>query len=49
VQEYFDDFIPRAIRLAEELRDGPDRFVYTVHPWIVSLYVDCVPWSVPDG
>ena len=49
VQEYFDDFIPRAIRLANELRDGPDRFVYTVHPWIVSLYVDCVPWSVPDG
>ena len=49
VQEYFDDFIPRAIRLANELRDGPDRFVYTVHPWIVSLYSDCVPWSVPDG
>ena len=22
---------------------------YTIHPWIASLYVDCVPWSTPDG
>ena len=55
VQEYFDDFIPRAIRIAKEVnadiaaseRDG--RFAYTVHPWIASLYVDCVSWSVIDG
>ena len=27
IQEYWDDFIPRAIRLADELRGGQDRFV----------------------
>lgn len=49
IQEYFDDFIPRAIRLADEMRGGEDRFVYTIHPWIASLYVDCVPWDIQDG
>jgi len=49
IQEYFDRFIPRAIRLAEEMRGGKDSFAYTIHPWIASLYVDCVPWSIHDG
>jgi len=49
IQEYFDYFIPRAIRLAEEMRGSKDSFVYTIHPWIASLYVDCVPWSIHDG
>jgi hypothetical protein len=49
VQQYFDDFIPRAIRLAKELDKDEDSFAYTLHPWIASLYVDCVPWDVPDG
>ena len=50
VQEYFDVFIPRAIRVAEELRDDDrHRFAYTIHPWIASLYVDCVPWEISDG
>jgi hypothetical protein len=49
VQQYFDDFIPRAISIAKELNDDEDSFAYTLHPWIVSLYVDCVPWDVPDG
>ena len=25
------------------------RFAYTIHPWIASLYVDCVAWKVQDG
>ena len=66
IQEYFDDFIPRAIALAAEVNSGlepgpystpgvpattaPDgRFAYTIHPWIASLYVDCVGWDVADG
>ena len=49
IQEYWDDFIRRSIRLSEELRGGQDRFVYTIHPWIVILYVNCVPWNIPDG
>ena len=61
VQEYFDDFIPKAIKLAKKINGelgagsapaGPTddgRFAYTIHPWIGSLYVDCVPWDVADG
>ena len=22
---------------------------YTIHPWIASLYVDCVAWDIDDG
>ena len=56
IQEYFDEFIPKAISLAQEinidLKDDDDdngRFAYTIHPWIASLYVDCVPWDIKDG
>jgi hypothetical protein len=55
VQEYFDVFIPRAIRLANEINAGLDhadrdgKFAYTIHPWIASLYVDCIPWDIEDG
>ena len=56
VQQYFDDFIPKAIALAAEVNAGlgsaeraDGRFAYTLHPWIASLYVDCVAWDVADG
>jgi len=49
IQEYFDDFIPRAIRLADDMKDSAEPFAYTIHPWIASLYVDCVPWDILDG
>ena len=55
IQEYFDDFIPHAIALAQEINGDLDdgstdgRFAYTIHPWIASLYVDCVPWDIQDG
>ncbi len=61
-QRYFDEYIPRALRLAQASREPTavslhgstsastsDRFVYQVHSWIASLYVDCVAWSVADG
>lgn len=58
VQVYFDEYIPRAIRLAAEINSGrgsgdmrsaDGRFAYTIHPWIASLYVDCVAWYVENG
>lgn len=50
IQRYFDEFIPRAIRLAQEMRtkSSKDRFAYTMHPWILSLYVDCDPYTIRD-
>eukprot|EP00756_Hemistasia_phaeocysticola_P025669 Hpha_TRINITY_DN16017_c0_g10::TRINITY_DN16017_c0_g10_i1::g.118061::m.118061 len=51
VRRYFDEFIPRALRVAKGVREfgGGDRFRYQVHAWIASLYVDCVAWKVQDG
>jgi hypothetical protein len=51
IQRYFDEFIPRAIKLANEVRakGSKDTFAYTMHPWILSLYVDCDPWTIEDG
>ena len=59
IQVYFDEYIPKAMKLAAEINselefgsssgitDG--RFAYTIHPWIASLYVDCVAWDIQDG
>ena len=54
VQVYFDEYIPKAMRLATEINSKLDpgadgRFAYTIHPWIASLYVDCVAWDIIDG
>ncbi|XP_071155642.1 uncharacterized protein [Mytilus edulis] len=40
---YFHEYFPRAVNLSRELRDKQyqERFIYTTHPWLVSLYVDC--------
>ena len=40
---YTSQYFPRAIAMANALRDMgyKERFVYTTHPWLVSLYVDC--------
>ena len=61
IQVYFDEYIPLAMRLAAEINSELEtgagtagtgtngRFAYTIHPWIASLYVDCVAWKVQDG
>ena len=54
IHVYFDEYIPAAMKLASEinskLEPGADgRFAYTIHPWIASLYVDCVAWDIQDG
>ena len=46
INEYFDTYFPRAIELgiaAESWRNGRFGFVYTTHPWLVSMYLDCPP------
>ena len=42
---YFQEYYPRALYIAQEVREhgGTDRFVYTTHPWLMSLYLDCPP------
>lgn len=42
VRNYFENFIPAAIRLASELREagGPERFVWTVGSWLVYEYLE---------
>ena len=42
---YQREYIPRAISLQKTLRamNRPERFIYTTHPWLISLYIDCPP------
>ena len=49
VQRYFDEFIPRAISLAKHTYSFGRSFKYQIHPWIASMYTDCVPWTTTDG
>ena len=49
VQRYFDEFIPNAINLAQQMINTTTPFRYQIHPWIASLYANCVPWAVSDG
>ena len=50
LQRYFDEFIPRAIALANEARAaGGPKFVYQVHPWVVAMFLDCVSYTVRDN
>ena len=55
---YFDLYFPRAVVLANALkaRNGTERFIYTTHPWLVDLYINCpanmtlsgIPLSCPS-
>lgn len=40
---YFSEYFPRAIAIAEALRarNGSERFIYTTHPFLVDLYLNC--------
>ena len=43
MNEYFQQYFDRAVSLANQLRAGgyAESFIYTTHPWLVSLYLDC--------
>lgn len=56
--DFIPQAISLAAEINSELDAGPNspgatavdgRFAYTIHPWIASLYVDCVGWNVQDG
>lgn len=40
---YFHEYFPRAINLSQELRQKgyTENFIYTTHPWLVSMYSNC--------
>ena len=48
---YFHEYFPRASRLGDEMYSIDPRagFVYTTHPWLISLYLDCPPNLVLNG
>ena len=48
---YFQEYFPRAVRLALEMAElyPGEGFIYTTHPWLVSLYLDCPPDLVLSG
>jgi hypothetical protein len=45
VNKYFDEYFPAAIETAYTLQelDAPIGFIFTTHPFLVSLYLDCPP------
>lgn len=48
---YFHQYFPRAAMLAQQIsRISPeDSFVYTTHPWLLSMFFDCPPNLVLAG
>ena len=51
LNEYFEVYFPRAVRVALELRarGGPERLVYTTHGWLAHLYAHCPADLVLSG
>lgn len=48
MNKYFDVYFPKAIELAEQVRNSTLSFVYTTHPFLVSLYLNCpTSWQLP--
>ncbi|XP_074653316.1 uncharacterized protein LOC141907538 isoform X2 [Tubulanus polymorphus] len=43
LDEYFTKYFPAAVKLASTLRDEGyvENFVYTTHPWLIDLYLNC--------
>jgi hypothetical protein len=48
---YFHQYFPRAALLAEQIRQirSDDTFVYTTHPWLLSMFFDCPPNFILAG
>lgn len=51
LNRYFNEYFPRAVKVAFDLLvlGFTERFIYTTHPWLVSLYLDCPPNVVMSG
>ena len=50
LQRYFDDFIPRALKLSGQARAAtpPFHFRYQIHPWVGAMALNCVSYTVQD-
>ncbi|KAK3603808.1 hypothetical protein CHS0354_042809 [Potamilus streckersoni] len=51
LNRYFTEYFPRAITVALQLvtYGFSENFIYTTHPWLVSMYLDCPPNLILDG
>jgi hypothetical protein len=51
LNEYFQVYYPRAINIWNGLQKGGyvETFIYTTHPWLVAMYLDCPPNLVLSG
>lgn len=51
LNKYFNEYFPRAVKVGFDLfiLGYVERFIYTTHPWLVSLYLDCPPNVVLSG
>ena len=51
LNKYFEIYFPMAISLAKGIKQWNSKlsFIYTTHPWLVSLYLDCPPNMVLNG
>ena len=48
---YFHVYYPRVYQLVSDLKKGGyvETFIYTTHPWLVSMFMDCPPNFVLAG
>ena len=48
---YFNVYFPRAAEIASQLKNLAyvERLVYTTHPWLLKMYLDCPPNLVLSG
>lgn len=51
LNKYFNVYFPRAIQVATELLGLGyyEKLIYTTHPWLVSLYMDCPEYLTLAG
>jgi len=45
IRTYFDDYLPRAMDTAENLRSagGEERYVWTIAAWMIYHYLEQLP------
>eukprot|EP00760_Papus_ankaliazontas_P015280 PhM_4_TR16443/c0_g1_i1/m.69357 len=53
INRYFNVYFPRAVALHKAVKANASLaskgFVYTTHPWLVDLYMDCLPMAILSG
>ena len=51
VNTYFQQYFPRAVNIAIDMSilNHNDSFIYTSHPWLIRLYLECPPNLILSG